>query len=655
MAWQDLFPLPGARIDAEEERELRLVAQARGGADWALSALVARYQPTVSRYLSRLTGSVEQSRMLAERIFRRMDQRIRGPQGGKQLRLWLLRTSTELGLDALREPRSRSLRALTGPRGPAALLPGKTMTGPLRARLGGLGEMTTKTSRQALKLIWSSADEHTDDMNGAGAAHAMNLRESDASDEPFPDLDPREALRFKMIRAVLAELPYGDAQCLALHLIAGLNQAEVALALGITGSAARKRVVHGLQLFATRYEAAAASLRLPPETAQERDSRIFDSPLAPSDFMEPPARLSNGSAPHGSSTTSPAPPLATEPPRVVPANAGELIEDEVVAGLDGTIAAYDLADEATVVIDPIVVEADSTLPVPAPELADANSSPEAQSWFAYELVAVAEPHLAVGSIPLNDVPLTLEFVDELVDAPPAPVMSELTAHAPEPLSTAREDESEPGADISTTTVVAAEDTTSDTQPEDDEGDELVLVDLQAMTRTPLSTPASELASDATRDEPSAGDIPVDASEDLSAGEDTLNPDDFISIADARAPEVVALAGSDRSTEQTHNLAQGAGVAPTDDASTLDGASVTETVTPTDAATSDGAIARPSRRVPVLTPLLATSEPVSESASSSSPMAPRRVPVLTADVTRPPEPTRTATMAKRTRAERVSHR
>ncbi len=91
-------------------------------------------------------------------------------------------------------------------------------------------------------------------------------------------LDPREALRHRMVRAVLAELPYGDAQCLALHLVAGLNQAEVALALGITASATRRRIVHGLTLFAQRYDAAVASLGLgldffaPQTEAPVRDS-----------------------------------------------------------------------------------------------------------------------------------------------------------------------------------------------------------------------------------------------------------------------------------------------------------------------------------------------------------------------------------------------
>ena len=72
-------------------------------------------------------------------------------------------------------------------------------------------------------------------------------------------------LRHRLVRAVLAEIPYGDAQCLALHLVAGLNQAEVAQALGIRGSAARKHIVLGLDVFAQRYESALAELGIPLE------------------------------------------------------------------------------------------------------------------------------------------------------------------------------------------------------------------------------------------------------------------------------------------------------------------------------------------------------------------------------------------------------
>lgn len=273
MVWQDVFPISASRRDAEEERELRLAAQARAGAEWAFAALVARYQPAVTRYLTRLTGNPALARVLAERIFVRMERRVRGPQGGQRLRLWVLRACTEAGLDAVRQSHHTSSAVrLEGPR-PAALLTGQAATvasDKLRAGLGALANLTGTTSRQVRKLIWSEPDAASSD--GSPAANGMAgspLHDADAEPaqtvEEMERMDPRDALRYRMVRAVLNELPYGDAQCLALHLVAGLNQAEVAQALGITHSATRKRIVHGLQLFAQRYEAAAASLGLPAE------------------------------------------------------------------------------------------------------------------------------------------------------------------------------------------------------------------------------------------------------------------------------------------------------------------------------------------------------------------------------------------------------
>lgn len=287
MAWQDVFPLNVSRIDAEEEREQRLAAQARAGAEWALAALVARYQPPVTRYLTRLTGNPETSRALAERIFVQMEKRLRGPHGGQRLRLWLLRACTEAGLDTLRHPhRGQGAPRLDGPH-MAGLLSeraGDAAADKLRAGLGALANLTGSTSRQVRQLIWSTDPEaphrepktvsarSRDGGRGARGARATRANGKSTSsarntppivlEEDPAQQDPREALRYRMVRAVLAEIPYGDAQCLALHLIAGLNQAEVARALGITNSATRRRIVQGLQLFAQRYEAAAASLGL---------------------------------------------------------------------------------------------------------------------------------------------------------------------------------------------------------------------------------------------------------------------------------------------------------------------------------------------------------------------------------------------------------
>lgn len=279
MVWQDAFPGPVSHLDAEQEREQRLAAQARAGAEWALTALIARYQPPVTRYLTRLTGSPDLAAAIAERVFVRMERRLRGPQGGQNLRLWLLRACTESGLDALRHPKPADIPRLAGPRGPTALIAGRGgASDRMRAGLGALAQITGSTRRQVRQLIWSALPESARGAirldTGAGPRTApLDAPESPTAgggvsgmpnpiDSELDHEDPRETLRYRIVRAVLAELPYGDAQCLALHLVAGLNQAEVARALGITPAAARRRIVQGLQLFSARYEAAVASLGL---------------------------------------------------------------------------------------------------------------------------------------------------------------------------------------------------------------------------------------------------------------------------------------------------------------------------------------------------------------------------------------------------------
>jgi DNA-directed RNA polymerase specialized sigma24 family protein len=266
MIWRDRRS-PGEAIDAEGERELRLIAQARAGAAWAVSALVARYQPPVVRYLVRLTGDPQRAQELAESIFVRMGRRVRGPHGGQQLRLWLLRAATDIGLDALRHPPRAQPPRLTAPARPVGLLVGRTGVRTSRNDAARVARPAPRTQR----FVWqppddvSSGDYGPDD-EGELAAH----------------LSPRDALRHRLMRAVLAELPYGDAQCLALHLVGGLNQSEVATALGLAAPVARRRIVQGLQLFGRRYEAALASLGLPD------DVRAHDQTAVPPHDELPP-------------------------------------------------------------------------------------------------------------------------------------------------------------------------------------------------------------------------------------------------------------------------------------------------------------------------------------------------------------------------------
>lgn len=300
MIWQDGFSGIAGRTDPEEERELRLASQARAGAEWALGALVARYQPPVTRYLTRLSGNPDFARRAAEQIFVRMERRIRGPQGGQNLRLWLLRACTEAGLEFLRAPSRPAPTPIADPR-PAGLLPGRAggAAQKLRAGIGSLASLTGTTGRQVRELIFPAAPPLKPRATPTPAPAFTSAEppadsDTDTATDPYgavdPGLDtqdPRAALRHRLVRAVLAELPYGDAQCLALHLVAGLNQAQVARALGITNSASRRRIVQGLQLFAQRYEAAAASLGLPPEVEEEPEPQQQPRPaFAPTPVRE---------------------------------------------------------------------------------------------------------------------------------------------------------------------------------------------------------------------------------------------------------------------------------------------------------------------------------------------------------------------------------
>ena len=306
MAWHDMFSGSAPRINAEYEQELHLADQARMGADWALGALIARYQPTVTRYLTRLTGNSSRAQALAEQIFLRMERRLHGPHGGQHLRLWLLRACTESGLDELRKPHHTAARAQLESSHPRALLPeipnrqkGENSNGRVdrqRTGLGALADRTGSTRRQLRQLIWSSPE--SDRYNAAARpekVQSTGIWDGDSAssygmfvgnDEEI--LTPREALRYRMVRAVLAELPYGDAQCLALHLIANLNQAEVARALGITSSATRRRIVEGLQLFAQRYEAATASLGISLDFDTMEDDRTEQMAGGRGEVLEPP-------------------------------------------------------------------------------------------------------------------------------------------------------------------------------------------------------------------------------------------------------------------------------------------------------------------------------------------------------------------------------
>ena len=263
MIWREMGMPFGGDIDPERELEMRLVAQARDGAAWAMSALVARYQPPVVRYLVRLTGYPEQAYVLSEQVFVQMGKRLRSLSGEESVRLWLLRTATELGLNALRYASHARPARLAPPARPAALPPARD---PERDR----HSTETRARHQHLST------GRLRDESSAHSSEWITIEEEESGEETLRDvagdvpdsLSVEEAVRHRLVRAVLAELPYGDAQCLALHLVAGLNQNQVATALGVEPRVVRRRIVQGLQLFGNRFEAAYTSLGMPGEDQQ---------------------------------------------------------------------------------------------------------------------------------------------------------------------------------------------------------------------------------------------------------------------------------------------------------------------------------------------------------------------------------------------------
>ena len=243
---RDLGPLIPT-LDPEHERETRLMAQARSGAIWALDALVARYQSTLTRYLTRLVGDKERAETLTEDVLVRMERRLYVPRPVPDLRLWLLRAATDAGLDTLRRPSKQPAR-LTPASGPALLPEGRqaTPSQKLRTTLGRLAQPRGARERQSHPR----------------PPIAETVDDEQVDQEP---VDPREAFRRRLVRAVLAELPMEDARCVALHLVAGLNQTEVARTLAMPPSRARARIVEGLAIFGRQYKTALDTLGIPRE------------------------------------------------------------------------------------------------------------------------------------------------------------------------------------------------------------------------------------------------------------------------------------------------------------------------------------------------------------------------------------------------------
>jgi RNA polymerase sigma factor (sigma-70 family) len=516
MIWRDTGLPATGEIDPEQELELRLVAHARAGAAWALSSLVARYQPPVVRYLARLLGDRERAYALAEQVFVRMGRRLRGPHGGHHLRLWLLRTATDAGLDMLRNPQRNRLPRLSAPDGPAALLPEPDADKSVKQLFTTLGARLRKSPMslpvpRTQEFVWDAPESVT-------IGSPLGSEESGATTE---QLSPRELVRHRLIRAVLAELPYGDAQCLALHLVAGLNQSEVAQALGVTAPVARRRIVQGLQLFGRRYEATLASLGLPSDFAATPEPAVELTPSLP-----PVGQVVAEDRPLQIDAIEAGPAYELVPePEAVPAMAAEveqvLSDTDEVTSLADAAEATSLADaaEATSLADAaeVMPAADAAEGVP---VADTGEGEPAMTGS----VPLAEHQWGLAEDPRADVTMEDEAT---VAAPEAPIAVEPAV--------------ESAIDIATLVYTEETDILLEDQPD--------IVTHASGRSASDDTTAVDIgfASDASEPDRQAAAFVVSRKPthtDASAGDSTLDRDN----APARAPDVAPAAADTPTTE-----------------------------------------------------------------------------------------------------------
>jgi RNA polymerase sigma factor (sigma-70 family) len=399
MIWREMGMHVGGDIDPERELEMRLVAQARDGAAWAMSALVARYQPPVVRYLVRLTGYPEQAYVLSEQVFVQMGKRLRSLSGEESVRLWLLRTATELGLNALRYASHARPARLAPPVRPAALPP---------ARDPGRDRHSTETrSRHP-----HPSTERWRDESSAHASEWVTIEEEESGEETLRDvagdvadsLSVEEAVRHRLVRAVLAELPYGDAQCLALHLVAGLNQNQVATALGVEPRVVRRRIVQGLQLFGNRFEAAYTSLGMPGEEqrltlepgSEDEIESVEGQPVAAiaADDAEYPADLA-GVLIAGPDIEMP----AFEPDALAESPATEYDAEVDVLAVDADTPQPIDAMEPAVAREAASSEADADIVAPEPAVWIEDTASESEAPWAS--VLATEPADVVDATPVD--------------------------------------------------------------------------------------------------------------------------------------------------------------------------------------------------------------------------------------------------------------
>lgn len=183
-------------VDDRRPADAALVAAARTGSVAAFETLIERYYPQIVSYLTRQTGDPELAADLAQETFLDACRQVDRLPEDRPFVAWLYQVARNNLLPAARRRRGRQHLSLDA----------------LLARVG--------TLLPALRRSDGSADCHERDL----------------------------------IQQVLDELSPSLREALVLHRLWGFRSQEVALILGVTPAAARKRINRADEEFRRRYQ-----------------------------------------------------------------------------------------------------------------------------------------------------------------------------------------------------------------------------------------------------------------------------------------------------------------------------------------------------------------------------------------------------------------
>jgi RNA polymerase sigma-70 factor (ECF subfamily) len=171
--------------------EQQLITLARNGDIVAFEELVKAYKNPILRYLYKLTGDIEKASDITQDTFLKAYKKLNSIRSESAFRPWLYRIATRTIHSYWRRDRLKIFISFDS----AKLLQGK------------LTEDTVK-----------------------------NIEEKMA------------------VRTALRKVPTNQRECLVLHFVEGFKYREIALTLGISEDAVRKRVTRGKEIFRKTYD-----------------------------------------------------------------------------------------------------------------------------------------------------------------------------------------------------------------------------------------------------------------------------------------------------------------------------------------------------------------------------------------------------------------